>query len=370
VIATDVHVEKMAKVIVDYCTEMKAKDKVLIQGTTLAVPLVEAVYKESIVKGAHPEIFLLTDNIQSIFYKYAQEHQLHYTSPFMTYYVENLDIIISIMADYNSKDLTNVNPKKIGKKTKANKEINATILRRAQEGTLKWNLTVYPTHAMAQEASMSLIEYEEFVYDACFLNCDDPIGEWKKLSKNQEKIVNYLNGKSKLTITGEDTELNVSVQGRTWVNSDGRRNFPSGEVFTSPVESSANGCIRFTYPGIYMGKEMKDITLTFEKGKVIEAHAEKGNDFLQEMLNIDEGARRLGEVAIGTNYGITKFTKNILFDEKIGGTMHLALGRSLPETGGKNDSAIHLDLVKDMKPEGRMYADDELFYKDGKILIS
>jgi aminopeptidase len=161
----------------------------------------------------------------------------------------------------------------------------------------------------------------------------------------------------------------MSIKGRTWINSDGRRNFPSGEVFTGPEETSAEGTIRFTFPGIYIGKEVEDISLTFEKGTVVKAHAKKGDDFLQEMLNTDEGARRIGEIAVGTNYGITTFTKNILFDEKIGGTIHLALGRSIPDSGGKNQSAIHWDLIKDMKNNGKLYADGELFYENGKVLI-
>lgn len=216
---------------------------------------------------------------------------------------------------------------------------------------------------------MSLMEYEEFVYKACFLDKEDPVAAWRELSRNQEKVVSFLQGKSELHILGEDTDLTVSVKGRTWVNSDGRRNFPSGEVFTSPVETSAEGRIRFTYPGIYMGKEVEDITLTFEKGQAVEASAQKGDDLLQEMLNTDEGARRLGEVAIGTNYGITQFTKNILFDEKIGGTMHLAVGRSLPDAGGQNNSAIHWDLIKDMKRDSQIYADGELFYENGVFVF-
>lgn len=358
----------MAKVLCDYCTEVKKEDKVLILGTTLGVPLIEAVYKESLIRGAYPEVSLTTENQQSLFYRYAQDDQLAYTSPVLKYFVETMDAIISIGADYNVKNLTTVDPGRIAKKSKAHEVINSIFLQRSQEGTLNWTATVYPTHALAQEASMSLLEYEEFVYKACLITTDDPIAEWKKLSKDQERIVTYLNEKKELHITGEDTDLKVAIRGRTWVNSDGHRNFPSGEVFTGPVEDSAEGVIRFTFPGIYSGKEVEDIVLTFEKGKVVKAHAQKGDDLLQEMLALDEGAQRVGEVAIGTNYGIKTFTKNTLFDEKIGGTIHMALGRSIPETGGKNASAIHWDLVKDMN-DGCIYADGELFYENGKFLI-
>lgn len=355
--------------IVDYCAQVEKDDKVLIQGTMLAVPLVEAVYKESIIKGAHPEVSLSTDNMQSLFFTYAQDHQLDYRSPFRKYYVDTIDAVITILADYNVRHLTNVSPEKVARRTKALEEINLTILKRASEGTLEWTLAVHPTHAMAQEASMSLLEYEEFVYRACFLDTPDPVAEWKKMSGIQENIVNYLNEKSTLRIVGEDTDLTVAIQGRKWINSDGRRNFPSGEVFTGPLENSAEGSIRFTFSGIYTGKEVEDITLTFEHGTVTKAHAKKGDDLLQKMIIVDEGARRVGEIAIGTNYGITKFTKNILFDEKIGGTIHLALGRSIPDTGGTNASAIHWDLIKDMKAGGQIYADDELFYENGTFLI-
>ncbi|MBU7014959.1 MAG: aminopeptidase [Theionarchaea archaeon] len=367
--ATDVYIARMARALVDYSAEIKEKDKVLIQGTALAAPLIEALYKELIIKGAYPETLLILDNIETIFFTYAQDHQLTYVSPFRKYYVENVDIIIGIIADYNTKYLASVPPEKIAQRAKANQEINNILFERTFQGQMKWTLTLFPTHALAQEASMSLMEYEEFVHNACFLDKEDPVAAWKDLSKNQEKVVSYLQGKSTLHFLGEDTDLTVNVNGRTWINSDGHRNFPSGEVFTSPVETSAEGSIRFTYPGIYMGKEVEDITLTFEKGRVVKASAEKGDDLLQEMLNTDEGARRLGEVAIGTNYGITQFTKNILFDEKIGGTIHLAVGRSLPDAGGQNDSAIHWDLVKNMKQDSQIYADGELFYENGAFVF-
>lgn len=365
----DLHIERMAKTLVKYCTKVKKGDKVFIQSTTLAISLVEAIYKEVILEGAHPELYLGTDNARDIFFAFAQDHQLEYTSPFLKYYVENADVIITVLADYNVKNLTNVSPHKIAKMQKARQEINETIFRRDGEGTLRWTLTVFPTHAMAQEASMSLLECENFVYSACFLDNADPPAEWKKLSQTQERITNYLGEKSKLHIVGEDTDLRATIQGRKWVNEDGRRNFPSGEVFTCPVEDSVEGTIRFTYPGIYMGKEIEDITLHFEQGKVVKASAKRGDDLLQELLNLDEGARTAGEIGIGTNYGITKFTKNILFDEKIGGSIHLALGLPVAGTGGKTRSAIHWDILKDMKSDGKIYADGELFYENGAFLI-
>ena len=368
-VTIDTCIERMAQTLVDYCTRVKEDDKVWIRSTTLGTPLVEAVYKACIIRGAHPEVILRTDNMENLFYQHAQDHQLEYTSPFTKYFVEHADVMMTILADFNLKRLTTVDPQKVVKRSKAEHIINATASKRAYEGALQWILTVYPTQAMAQEASMSFLEYQDFVYSACFADRSNPRAEWQKLSLTGRKIAYFLNKKTMLHIVGEDTDLRLKILGRRWINADGHRNFPSGEVFTSPIEDSAEGTIRFTYPGIHRGKEVAGIVLTFEKGNVVKASADKGDDLLQEMLNTDEGAKRIGEVALGTNYGITRFTKNILFDEKIGGTIHVALGRSILGTRGRNNSAIHWDLVKDMRAEGRIYADGELFYENGTFLI-
>jgi aminopeptidase len=206
------------------------------------------------------------------------------------------------------------------------------------------------------------------VYASCLINKKDPIAEWKKIHKEQERICNFLNKASKIRIVGEDTDLTFNTKGRKWMNCSGDKNMPDGEVFTGPVENSVNGRIRFTYPGIYMGREVEDISLVFKKGKVTRASAAKGENLLKELIKI-KGADRLGEAAIGTNYGITRFTKNMLFDEKMGGTIHMALGNAYPQTGALNKSAIHWDILKDMKKNAEIYADNELFYKNGKFLV-
>ncbi|GAG12347.1 unnamed protein product, partial [marine sediment metagenome] len=220
----------------------------------------------------------------------------------------------------------------------------------------------------AQEAAMSLEEYEDFVFNSCLLDKKEPVTEWKKIDKHQQKICEFLNQVSTIHILGENTDLLLKVKNRKWINCSGKLNMPDGEVFTGPLENSANGTIRFTYPGIVSGREVEDITLTFKDGKVVKATAAKGDELLQQMLKI-EGVDRIGEVAIGTNYRITQFSKNMLFDEKMGGTIHMALGASYPESGGLNKSAIHWDMVKDMKKEAEIYADNKLFYKNGKFLI-
>jgi aminopeptidase len=228
----------------------------------------------------------------------------------------------------------------------------------------------YPTEAFAQEAEMSLFEYQDFVAKACFLDKKDPVKEWKELSRTQENAVKHLNKARNMRFVGEDTDLRMNVEGRRWFNCDGHVNMPDGEVFTSPIENSAEGQIRFTYPGIEMGREVEDITLTFKSGEVVRARAKKGEDFLKEMIKTDDGAKRIGEIAVGTNTGIDRFTKNMLFDEKMGHCIHLALGFSpLPQQiGGKNQSSIHWDLLKDMR-NGGIYADNELIYQKGKFML-
>jgi len=358
---------KLADIITGYSVEIKEGDLVMVQSSILSAPLIEKIYENLIVKGANVEIKLEPENISDIYFKYASEKQLKYVSPVRKYSIEKIDIFISIWADYNTKNMNNVDPGRMATRVAANAELNKIFMEREAKGELQWTLAPYPTQAMAQEAGMSFIDYRDFVYGTLFLDKDNPIEEWKKLSVKQEKIADYLNKKSELRFVGEDTDLTLSTKGRKWINCDGKKNLPDGEVFTGPIEDSANGKIRFTYPGIYMGKEIEDIKLTFKDGEVIDAKAAKGGDLLKKLLEID-GAKRIGEIAIGTNYGVQRFTKNMLFDEKMGGTMHLALGRAIPESGGKNFSSIHWDILKDMK-NGKIYADGEVFYENGKFLI-
>lgn len=358
---------KLADIITGYSVDVREGDLVMVQSSILSAPLIEKIYENLIMKGANVEIKLEPENVSDIYFKYASEKQLKYVSPVRKYSIEKIDIFISIWADYNTKNMNNVDPERMATRVAANAELNKIFMEREAKGELQWTLAPYPTHAMAQEAGMSLIDYRDFVYGTLFLDKDNPIEEWKKLSVKQEKVADYLNKKSELRFVGEDTDLTLSVKGRKWINCDGKKNLPDGEVFTGPIEDSANGKIRFTYPGIYMGKEIEDIKLTFKDGEVIDAKAAKGEDLLKKLLEVD-GAKRIGEIAIGTNYGVKRFTKNMLFDEKMGGTMHLALGRAIPESGGKNFSSIHWDILKDMK-NGKIYADGEVFYENGKFLI-
>jgi aminopeptidase len=362
----DQRIEKLAKLCVHYSVDVKPKEMVLIQGSEVAFPLMHEIYKECLLVDAYPQIMPNSD-VQYTFYKYAKEHQLKYVSPIEKFIVENIDVQIGIFCEPNPKRLTNIDAAKMRMRASSRKEIMEIFFRREAEGRLRWTGLPYPISAQAQEAAMALPEYEDFVYSSCLVDRDDSIAEWRKIRKKQEKICNFLNKASEIHVIGEDTDLTFGVKGRKWINCCGEKNMPDGEVFTGPIENSANDTIRFTYPGLYSGREVEDIRLTFKDGKVVKASAAKGEDLLKELIKV-EGAARLGEVAIGTNYGITRFTKNMLFDEKMGGTIHMALGASIPESGGLNKSAIHWDILKDMKKDGEIYTDGELFYKNGKFL--
>jgi aminopeptidase len=363
----DPRVEKIAKLCVNYSVYVKPKENVVIQGSDLAFPLMHELYRECLLAGAYPSILAWFDTSYT-FFKYAKEHQLRHISIIDKFVISNMDVRISIFGWHNPKALSNVDPSKVRIREAASKEYEDIFQKREYEGTLRWCYLPFPVSSAAQEASMALSEYEDFVYNSCLVNKKDPIAEWKKLQREQEKICGYLNKASEIRIMGEDTDLTFSVKGRKWLSCHGKVNLPDGEVATGPVENSANGTIRFTYPGIYSGKEVEDISLTFKNGKVIKASAAKGEDLLKEILKV-KNADRIGEAAIGTNYGITRFMKEILFDEKMGGTIHLALGRSYLETGGLNQSGVHWDILKDMRKDGEIYADKELFYKNGKFII-
>lgn len=360
---------KYAKVLVDYSTEVKKGDMVAIKGEVQAQPLILAIYEEVLKKGAYPIIRIALDGTTESFFRLSNDDQLDFIDPFTKLEYEKIDKVISIGAPSNVKNLARVNPEKLARRSKATKPLSNQFLQRAAEGSLSWVICDFPTNALAQEAKMSLYEYQDFLFKACYLHLDDPVAKWREIGEMQDKYVNYLNNVSKIRIVGEKTDLSMSVQGRIWKSCCGSNNFPDGEVFTSPIEDSANGEIYFDFPAIYRGNEASGIYLKFENGKVIQASAEKGEAFFLSMINQDEGARLLGEVAVGTNDMIQDITGNILFDEKIGGSIHLALGSSYPETGGKNESGLHWDIIKNMKNGGKILADDKLIYENGKFLI-
>jgi aminopeptidase len=364
--------ERLAILATDYCVPVSEGKKIGIVGNAATASLIQQLYKRILLKGGHPVLYLRPrdfDGLEELLFAYGTEKQITFVSPFTRFFYSEIDAVIQIFAETNTKRLSNVPPNRLKQNAASQREIvDIRAKRLLKPGGMA--IIPYPTEALAQEAEMSLFEYQDFVAKACFLDKQDPAKEWKELSTVQENIVKRLNKAKNMRFVGLDTDLRLSVEGRRWFSCDGHVNMPDGEIFTSPIENSAEGQIRFTYPGIEMGREVVDITLTFKSGEVVGARAEKGEEFLKEIIKTDEGARRIGEIAVGTNIGIDRFTKNMLFDEKMGHCIHLALGLApIPEeTGGKNQSSIHWDLLKDMRT-GEIYADNELVYQKGKFVL-
>ncbi|MDQ3855180.1 MAG: aminopeptidase [Chloroflexota bacterium] len=364
----DPRYQKLAQVLIQYSLSIKPGDKLVVRGTIPAAPLIREVVREAIRAGAHPTTRASIDGLAEILLKEGSDEQLSYLSPLDLKEVEHFDASLNILGDENTKSLSGVDPKRVAMLGQARAPLLETLMQRAARDELRWSLTLFPTNAHAQDAGMSLSDYEDFVFAAGLIDQDDPVAAWREVDREQQRIIDYLSQHDEIRIVAPDTEVTYRVGGRTWINASGTRNFPDGEVFTGPIEDSVTGSVRFTYPAVYLGREVEDIRLRFEGGRVVEASAARGEDLLHSMLDMDEGARYLGEVAFGLNYGIQRFTRNILFDEKIGGTMHMAVGRSYPDTGGKNESALHWDMICDLR-EGQVYADGELCYERGKFVI-
>ena len=364
----DPRVTKLAQVLVNYSLELKPGEDFALQTSPLAEELSLAVYKEAVKAGAHVLTLNSLPGAGEIFYKHASDAQLDYISPVIRLMVETFTASLQISASHNTRALSGVDPARQSRSRKAQAEISKIAMERAARKELKWCYTVYPTHASAQEADMSLSEYQDFVYGAGLLDLPDPVAAWKKEGERQRELIRWLEGKEQATIKGDNIDLQLSIKGRAFEEADGKSNFPDGEIFTSPVEQSVNGWVRFSYPAIYGGREVTGVELWFEDGKVVQEKATKGQELLTALLNTDEGARYLGEWGIGTNYGIQRFTKNMLFDEKMGGTIHFAVGAGFPEVGSQNESGIHWDMLCDMS-DSQVTIDGELFYRDGKFVL-
>ena len=363
--------EKLAKLAVNYAVGVKKGQRVAVVGTAMAKELFQAIYIEVLKAGGHPLLIPQIEGTQELLFKHASEEQLLYVDGVRKSVYEEFDCLISIFGDYNRKKLSLVDPKRVAtaQSSPDARALMKVYMERYAKGELNWVIVPFPCNAFAQEANMDLFSYFEFVKKALLLDKEDPVKEWKAVEKRQDELIEYLEKVDNIQVLGEDTDLIVSVKGRKWENCCGHNNLPDGEVFTSPLEDSVNGHIRFTYPGIYGGREVENIYLEFKDGKVTKATADKAEDLLHELIAI-EGAKVLGEFALGTNYGITDFTKNMLFDEKIGGTMHCALGAGPPETGSKNESAIHWDILKDMSlPGSKVIADGKVIYEEGQWKI-
>ena len=366
---TDPRVTKLADLIVNYSLELKPGEIVRLDGGTVAAPFVRELYREALRAGANPRTRVEVEEIDVIAVGEASEEQLTFISEIDRFEVEKLDAIVTIWGDRNTRALSQADPARVSKKIASRRILTNRFWERIDQGEAKWVGTRFPTDAHAQDAEMSLAEYEEFVYGACHVQADeDPVAHWRAVSVELNERARELNTFTELRILGPDTDLRINVVGREWLAADGKLNMPDGEIFTSPVETETEGEIRFSFPAIFQGRGVEDIRLRFEGGRVVHAEAGNGNEFLQSLLDMDAGARILGEVAFGLNYEIDRFTRDILFDEKIGGTIHVALGSSFSELGGLNDSKLHWDLICDLRAEGEVYADGELIWKQGRFL--
>jgi aminopeptidase len=364
----DVRVERLAELVVSYSLELGEGQVVRIDGFDVAAPLAVALYRAALAAGAHPYTNLTLDGLQELLVANGTEDQLAYVSPSQWREVEAIDAQVTIWSETNTRSFGGLDERRHGALIAAQRTLSNRRWERIAAGELRWCGTLHPTNAHAQDADMSLRDYEAFFFGACHADTPDPAAYWSSLSATLGARAESLATVRELRILGPDTDLRVGVGGRTWMAADGRYNLPDGEVFTSPVESETEGEIRFTFPAIFGGREVEDVRLRFEGGRVVAAEASRGEAYLRELLDLDGGARVLGEVAFGLNYEIDRFTRNILLDEKIGGTMHLALGAGFAQAGGTNTSALHWDLICDLRAEGEVLADGELVWKDGAFV--
>ncbi len=375
----DPRLDKLADILVRYSTRVKKGDLVSIGADPIALPLVEAVYEAVLKAGGHPFWQLKSSSLSDILYEYASDEQLDYLNPVEIYSDRTIDVSIGIWADQNSKASSRVDPAKLARRRVANAPKMKTVLNRAAAGEMRWTGTMYPTLGSAQDAEMSLTQYEKFVFEAGLLHLPDPVAAWQQIHERQQRVCDYLQTKDEVhyqapatdTHDGTDLRVNVDKSKSIWINCSGHENFPDGEVFCGP--QGADGHVNYTFPAVYNGREVEGVRLEFKDGRVVNASATKNEEFLFAMLDQDEGARTMGEIAIGTNYAIKEFSRNTLFDEKIGGTFHAACGMGYPESGSFNESALHWDMVCDLRPTsshggGSISADGEVFHKDGAFL--
>jgi aminopeptidase len=365
----DPRVTNLARILVRYSTKVADGDTCLIEGPSAAEPLVAAIYEEVLEAGGQPIVSLAFEGQQVTFLGRASDAQLEWISPIARWAADESDCRIAIWADTNTRELSGIAPERQTKRRAATRPLMEAMMKRAAAGEHRWVGTMFPTNAHAADAEMSLVDFEDFYFRACLATDEDPVGAWKRASVECHRLADWIQGREEVRIIAPGTDLTLGIAGRTFIAADGEHNMPDGEFFTGPVEDSAQGEIAFALPATIGGREVAGVRLRFESGTVVDASAERGEEFLISMLDTDEGARRLGEIGIGANYGIERGTRSILLDEKIGGTVHLALGASYPETGGTNDSAVHTDLVCDLRDGGRLEVDGELFQEDGRFRV-
>lgn len=351
--------DAFAVLVAEWCLDVQPGQQVLVETTTLAQEAAVALHRAVLERGGWPLLRLSPPGLEADFYRHARERQLDEVAPIQLAEAESADASVRIIAPAGVNPLADIDPAAVSRRARAQAPV------RAARSRGRWSLTIWPTPALAEQAGMSQSDYADFVERALLLDQPDPVAAWAQLRERQAGVIERLAPAREIHIESAGTDLRLNVEGRTWMNSDGRRNMPSGEVFTGPHERSANGTIRFDVPSSARGVEVADVQLTFADGEVVAAHAHVGDQHLQAALATDAGARLLGELGIGTNTGIDRATGSTLLDEKMAGTVHLALGRSYPETGGVNESALHWDLICDLRKGGRVSVDGELLIEDG-----
>jgi aminopeptidase len=366
---TDPRTQRLAEVLVNYCTEVKPGDWVGILGNVTALPALRAVYAAVVRAGGNPSLLLGDETAFRTFAREASAEQIAWLDPMHTLYYDQADVYIRVGSSANTRAMTTIDAKRFQQIAAARRPWLDKRLTRSAEGKMRWVGSWFPTEASAQEASLSLEEYEDFVYGATFCDRDDPVAAWRDLGLLLQSKVGWLKGKREVVCQGPNIDLRLSIADRIFLADDGHLNMPGGEVYTGPVEDSVEGWVRFSYPSIVGGRAVSGIELRFEGGKVVKASAKENEALLFAQLDTDAGSRYLGEFAIGTNFGIDRFTGNILFDEKIGGTIHMAIGNSYPQTGGRNRSAVHWDMICDMRTDSTLIIDGELFYENGQFVV-
>lgn len=367
----DPRLQKFARLLVDYSTRIQPGDKVAIVSGMAAEPLLRELYIQVLERGAYPHLLIDIPDQLELLFAHANDETLQVVPQFHKMAFEAFDVLIKLPAETNTRALTQLDPARQTVYRKAMAPLLQAQMRRGAAGALRWMSSLYPASGYAMEAEMGNAAYQDFFFGAC--HCDentaDPVAYWKEVEREQDRIAGLLTGRDRVELRGPNAELTLSIKDRTFLNACGQTNMPDGEVFTGPVEESVNGWVRYTYPAVMGGRVVEGVELTFQDGKVIKASAEKNQDFLFQMLDTDPGARYLGEFAIGLNYEINRFTRSILLDEKIGGSFHTALGASYPETGGRNQSMIHWDLICDMRQDSEIRLDGEAVYRNGRFIV-
>ncbi|MGI9020511.1 MAG: aminopeptidase [Solirubrobacterales bacterium] len=365
----DPRVTNLARILVRYSTEVSEGETCVIEGPVAAEPLIVAVYEEVLTAGGNPIVAMSFEGQAAAYYRLASDAQLEWVSPLSEWAAAESDCRIAIGADTNTRQLSQVDPSRQTMRQSATRHLMETTMNRSAEGSYRWVYTLFPTNGYASDAEMSLQGFEDFYFAACLATDDDPVGAWRRASEECERLAEWMSGRSEVHVTAPGTDIRLGIEGRTVIPCAGRHNMPDGEFFTGPVEDSVEGEVSFHLPAVIGGREVTGVRFKFEAGKIVDASAERNEDYLIKLLDTDEGARRLGELGIGTNYGIDRGTRDVLLDEKIGGTVHMAVGASYPESGGTNESAVHTDLVCDLRQGGRIEVDGELLQKDGVFQV-